>query len=564
MGRFSVPYPYVDARRWGDGRDPYYQTDVQLRSMNQQRDIADIASNESMMRLKAYIDYLKIQEEKAITSLGLVYQGNQKQYNIFDATNFGKNVDLDKIQKKLQALTEEYENATETFKQDMQKTVSPRKHLSNYSYADFYQLFAQALQGESISASQALEAILKPLRQECLRISKTHDGTIQNTASELKDSVFAGYSKALSYFIALEKDPLYKDIFTPQQKADLETLKSILSSRDLLRQTRKTIAAQEQGGKFSVDSKAGKITIVANPNSLLKSISMSLQQLNRKDIPKSIEKLLGKLGRNTGSRGFSGGQLTETFTYNLEYDSVFSEYENENYRDELAELEMLNDITERLNASIKRRRTVKTDINLNGYGASIKVGQKEQTKVDTRSSYYTFVNFIGQYLEGAPIAAALLKPENMHIVINTILKNGNFQSNALNEALSLMAYAFFGATNPNFLVNGVKNLYFKSDVNSKTKTNLNENIMTINEKGQITLVSAYLENIYNALLEAYSDSEKSTLTHTTFNGTAQGHDNELTELSHPHPATRRYGEVGDILQSIEITTYIKTFQPVLG
>jgi hypothetical protein len=83
------------------------------------------------------------------------------------------------------------------------------------------------------------------------------------------------------------------------------------------------------------------------------------------------------LGRNTGSRGFSGGQLTETFTYNLEYDSVFSEYENENYRDELAELEMLNDITERLNASIKRRRTVKTDINLNGYGASIKVGQKE-------------------------------------------------------------------------------------------------------------------------------------------------------------------------------------------
>ena len=562
MARCSVPYPYVDARRWGDGKDPYYKTDIYVSSANVIRDEKDIEANPSMIRLKEYIEYIKQREQSALLSLGLNYQGNQVQYNIFDATNFDKKVDLEKIQKKLQSLSQEYNSATEAFKKDIQKSLSPNKHLSNYSYADFYKLFEQALSGDMPSASQALEAILKPLQQECERISANHDGTIQNTAHALKDTVFAGYSKVLSYFISLQKDPNYKNLFTPEQQADLNTLKNILFSKELLRQTRKTIATQEQGGKFSVISRAGKVTIIANPNVLLTSIKQSLQQLNRKDIPKAIEKLLGKLGRNIGSRGFSGGTLSETFNYDLTYDYAFSAHDNEAYRDQSAELKLMADITTRLNDSIKRRRTVKTDLNINGYGASVKVGQKDQTKLDTRSSYYTFVNFIGQYIEGSPIAALLLKPENMHIVINTILKEGTFQSSALNEALATMAYAFFGATNPDFLVNGAKNLYFKSDL--KNKTNLNENVLIINEEGQITLISAYLENIYKALIESYKNSEKSTLTQTTFSGASQTNpNNKYPELDYPHPATKRYNEVGTILQSIEVTTYIKTFQPVL-
>jgi hypothetical protein len=61
---------------------------------------------------------------------------------------------------------------------------------------------------------------------------------------------------------------------------------------------------------------------------------------------------------------------------------------------------MYNNIEENLTAALNRRRAVKTDIFLDideGYGISVKSGQHDTTKLDTRSNFYTFINFISQY-----------------------------------------------------------------------------------------------------------------------------------------------------------------------
>lgn len=561
MKRFSIPYPYVNAGRWGDGKDPFYSEEIFISHANAQRDIADIASHPSLVQLKAYIDYIKGQEQAALAKMGLQYIDGQKQYNLFEAKNFNP-ATLQNIQNKLNNLKQEYDNATQAFNQQIQGAVSSRKYLSNYTYADFYKFFAQALKaGTSPSPQQVLNIILTPMMQECQRVSHNQNTTLQNSAHLLEKSIFEGYSKILSYFIEVKHD--YPHIFTPQQQADLDTLKQLLASKKLLRKTRNTYKPQAQGGKFTVAGPTNSATVTINVDSLLKSIKMSLQQLNKKDIPKAIERLIGKLGSNVGSRGFSGGDVTETFSYKVgyEYDYKFDENSLEEQLHTRKELEMMNAINKRLEDSITRRRTVKTDINLKGYGASIKVGQEKMTKLDTRSSYYSFVNFISQYLEGVPIAQQLLKPNNIHIIINTILQNGNYDSDALNAALSVMAYAFFGATNANFLKDGVENAYFKSDLTKKT--NLNENVFIINDSGQITLISGYLENIYNALLMSIDDNTKNSLVQVTFNGTTQDY-NTPAELKNPHPDYRQYNQVPELLQSIEISTYIQTYQPVIS
>ena len=556
MGQFPIPYPYANAANWsGNNGDPSYSKDLYISYANKPREENNIKSAEAMVRLQSYIDYIKGREKAAIESLGLKYNQKQKQYNIFEATKFDKTVNLKDIQTEQQNLINLYNNANVIYKKDIQKSLSSQKHLSNYSYADFYKLFSKALlNGSPPSASEALDAILGPLRQECQRITASQNSSLENSAHKLKDSIFLGYSKILSYFLDLYKQEEYQNIFTKEQQKDLDTLKQILSSKKLLRKTDNTISVDNYDSKFTVEGQAGAVTVTTNPQILLNSIDRSLQQLNRKDIPKAIEKLFGSLGQNVGSSKFSGGELK----YLLKLDYNF-DMEKPKDPDEAAEFKMMSDIKTRLENSLKRGRTVKTDIILNEYGASIKVGQKEQIKVDTRSSYYSFVNFIGQYVEGSSIAASLLEPTNMHIIINNILKNGYFSSDALNAALATMAYAFFGATNPNFLVDGAKNLYFKKDLD----TNLNENILIINEQGTITLISAYLENIYNALVESYENNQKQNIMHVYFNGPTGNNEKITARTSHPHPDYARYAEVGSILQSIEATTYIKTFQPVI-
>lgn len=571
MAKWFLPYPYVEPARWGtDLRDPAYGADFRyLNSFNNPQK-QNLENDTRIIQLNEYIEYLQSKEEELFNKLGIKYSGSDKKYNIFSSTNLK---DIKTIEEKVRKKRTRYQNASNTFSQNLTKTLSSQKLLKNYTYSDFYQLFEGILTNSSnMGINAVINNILAPIRTELSRITKKSNATINADLAALDNetTIWQGYSKILAYIIAISKECSIDSAL----ETELSVLEQKLQQLKLMPNIRNLIGTSQQSGKFILNNNLSNqtTTVEINAKELLKSIKGSLLSYSREDLPGQIEKALSKLGKSTGQKRFSGGN-TQALVDIMDFQipiiwENLTEEEEPLYLSQLNEFEKINKL---LNDSIKRSRTVKTDFNLPGnFGVSVKVGQhgqgeREGIKLDTRKTFYNFINFISQYKEGQPIAQTLMEPENLHILINNLLKFGKFKSEVLDKALSIIAFIFFGATNKNYLILDVNtnkkqyNQYFQKD--GTLKTNLNENIIMVDENGDITCISAYLIAIRDALVSGIKENnKKDVFQHTVFQYPKTNYISDPASLEHPHPSTGKNAKsAAEILQKTSVFTYIDSY-----
>lgn len=150
--------------------------------------------------------------------------------------------------------------------------------------------------------------------------------------------------------------------------------------------------------------------------------------------------------------------------------------------------------------ALKYRRNAKADITYSigntSYGISAKAGQEERIKLDTRGSFYSFLNFIGHYKYGAPIASSLENESNILTILGTLTPEGfSYSFSELNKALSVIAYSFFGYVDENVSIDLD---YFYGADGALSKYQNNTVIFT--DKGEIKKISPYLEAIRQTVL----------------------------------------------------------------
>lgn len=150
--------------------------------------------------------------------------------------------------------------------------------------------------------------------------------------------------------------------------------------------------------------------------------------------------------------------------------------------------------------ALKYGRNAKADVTYSignaSYGISAKAGQEERIKIDTRGSFYSFLNFIGHYKYGAPIAESLENENNIETILGTLTPEGfSYSFSELNKALSVIAYSFFGYVDDKASID-LTYFYGADDALSKYQNNA----VIFTDKGEIKKISPYLEAIKQTVL----------------------------------------------------------------
>lgn len=551
MAHFPIPYLYANPSFWGDPRDKYYGEDfvgMPYQGANQKNE-----KNTIFIKMYEYIKYIENKERNLMVKL--------KVTNL-EAPTFSLWTDTSLLtasamaREALGSITKrQNEIANSTLDSFYETQIQSIKEITEEtSLKEVSAFILQQLQNQSsdqISISTFLPSIMKPV-QKVLSQSRAKEG--QDWEDFLNTQ-----AKLFSYIIDFFKDESVKAAVgnTKWYSTYLPTVQLIeqeLKTFKLKRDTKKVFGIQTTDTKFTSNGRNGTITVNLAP--FRKSVNGSLNNFIRKGFPTLVEEQLTKAlsslnAQHTGAKASIGGTqyLFEYIVPEIEYTQ--QDEEENNYEKKYLK-NMYDNIRGNLSNALEKRRTVKSDIFLDideGYGISVKSGQKETTKLDTRSNFYTFINFISQY--SPEIANTLLQPQNLHILINIVQSQGSFNSPNLNEALNMIAYAFFGAT-----ANAQLNEYTKyfDEIGEK----YGENVLIINDDGICTRISVYLWQIYYALLNNTKAKDALYSTSTTFTG-GNSYEPSQDYPETPHPSYHQVKETPDFLKSIAVATYIKTF-----
>lgn len=549
MANFPIPYLYENPAFWGDPRDKLYGVDFinlpyQDKNVDNEREMA-------LLKMSEYILYIESKEKALMSQLGVTKIADNGTFSLWDS-NFLQNAKAKEARDKIKKRQEEIRNINV---EDYYETSlsSIQQITKNTSVKEVSAFILNSLMGQSknISISQFIPQVLNPISKI---LYQQHDETEWQYFLETQ-------TKLLSYIIDFFNDKnIPKQIKNTRWYLNnyqiVQDLAAELKKAKLKRDTRKVWGEKTGDTKFSANSKNGTVTI--NIAELQQSIKGSLHSFKRKGFPKLVEdEVASALGaEHTGSKASSGGTI-----YNLEYilpEVSFYENKEEKTREEQQLEKMYTEISGFLESSLEHRRTVKSDIYFpdlyekeKGYGISIKSGQNEITKLDTRSNFYTYINFISQY--SPAIAKALLLPQNLHILINNVQADGTFHSDSLNAAVSMIAYAFFGSTSIAEINNQTK--YFDEKIGQK----YTENVLIINDEGTCTRISTYLRQIYNAIRDNINKEKSSLLLSTTFTSGAKGIEEQKEKPIEPHPSLHQLSKTPEYLKNIAVETYIKTF-----
>lgn len=552
MANFPIPYLYVNPSFWGDPRDSYYGEDfvgMPYQGKNQENQ-----KNTVFMKMYDYIKYIESKEENLMKKL---------QVNNLKATTFSLWEDTPLLsvssdaRDALIAITERQNKIANEVVDNYYETQieSTREITEETSLKEVSAFILKQLQNpstEQIPISTFLPAVMKPVQKILSQPNRKNE---QDWKYFLETQ-----AKLFSYIIDFFKDTTVRETvgntkwYTTYFPA-IQQMEQELRAYELKRDTKKVVGVQTSDTKFSFSGRNGNVMINLTPYK--KSVNGSLNNLIRKGFPTMVEEQLTKAlshlnASHTGAQASTGG-TTFLFQYIIpEIQYTEEDEEEKNYEKKYLK-NMYDGIKTNLSAALERRRTVKSDIFLDideGYGISVKSGQPDITKLDTRSNFYTFVNFISQY--SPEIANTLLQPRNLHILINIVQSQGSFNSPNLNEALNMIAYAFFGAT-----ANAQLNEYTKyfDEIGKK----YGENVLIINDDGICTRISTYLWQIYYSLLSDTKAKDMLYSVSTTFTGGAKHtQSNEYPE--NPHPSYHQVNtETPNFLKNIAVTTYIKTF-----
>lgn len=542
MANFPIPYLYKNPAFWGDSRDLFYGTDFV--NLPYQDKNVDNEKKATLKKMEEYILYIKKKEEALMTYLGIT-DFTKKVFSLAESTKMNEiNSQLKASLEQIQMRKKEIQDAdiTQYFNTKV-KQITSTTTIKTVSKTILKNLFNNS-SSASIDIATFLTEILGPIQTILQQNPKVKQGAQWDYFLETQ-------TKLLSYIIDFFHSPEAQQFsnsswYIQYYKIVLE-LEKELKKTGKKRKTRDLIKVDSTDSKFTITVNQNELQVSVNMKPLQKSVTASLEAFTRKDFPKMVEEMLAKGlgGRNTGSKGFSGGMI-----YNFEITLPDVEfYQNFDESEQLQQQLIQSKTKELLQLALKGRRTVKSDIFLEtsegNFGISVKTGQQKDTKLDTRSNYFTFINFVSQY--SPAIAEALLQPQNQHILINTVAYEGTFQSSGLNQVLNMIAYAFFGAKGDPYI--NAQTGYF-----NEIGEQYSENVLIINEDGICTRVSTYLEEIYkNLLAQVTTYSLK-----TSFSGTER---EQLpgTSPQIPHPAEEQLYAGVNYLKNIAVETYIKTF-----
>ena len=549
MAKFPIPYLYANPSFWGDPRDDFYGEDfvgMPYQGKNQKNE-----KNTILTKMYEYIKYIESKEEKLMARLQVLNLKTPTFSLWTDTPLLGASEKAKEALAQIASRQNEIaNNNVNTYFRTQLQSIHEITEETSLSEVSGFILSQLQNQPNQISISTFMPSIIKPI-SKILSQSRARDDEWRNFLET--------QAKLFSYIIDFFKDKAVQEAvgntkwYTTYLPV-IQQMEQELKAFDLKRKTKKVAGEKTSDTKFSFNSRNG--TVVVNLEPFRKSVNASLNSLIRKDFPKLVEEQLVYAlsdynASHTGSKASTGG-TNYLFNYLLPEIEYTNEDEEENNYEKKYLKRMYDNINENLSTALTRRRTVKSDIFLDlddGYGISVKSGQKDQTKLDTRSNFYTFINFISQY--SPEIAKALLQPQNLHILINIVQAQGTFNSNNLNEALNMIAYAFFGASTNQQLNEYTK--YF-DEVGKK----YGENVLIINDDGICTRISTYLWQIYYVILDNIQIKDSLYSVSTTFTG---GADCEPSDdyPANPYPSYHQLTETPTFLKSIAVSTYIKTF-----
>lgn len=250
----------------------------------------------------------------------------------------------------------------------------------------------------------------------------------------------------------------------------------------------------------SVTQSISGITNNLRGGALEKIIQNILQEGKKEEIIK--ETAIFDFSEVTGAVKVSGGQVKQHHYYD----------ESKKYEEQTEEEKFYSRIKEYKGEALKHARNVKADVvvgnNDTYFGISAKVGQKEGIKLDTRGSFYSFLNFIGHYKHGEAIAEALENPVNVDTILAKMTREGKTVSfSELNKALSVIAYAFFGYFTEDLTLD-VSYFISQSSEEAALKYAYQNNTVIITDQGEIKRISPFLKSI-----KSFLEEEKRQLEH---------------------------------------------------
>lgn len=401
------------------------------------------------------------------------------------------------------------------------------------------EILGQTIEGNSIPASLQTQ-LYSLVRDEIIDIilRNKKDTNIVTLENKIFTEIYQYYHKLLELaktnsksanFIKIIEKSFSKilAIFSklPQELLDFEERKTFSSYKVLnpvanIEKTREEYLAELSAENLTIGAASKEKIIFYNKGtpvyelnieaiitSVRSSISGILNNLRGTSLEEKIAQAFkngSEGGQKTGNIKIYGGTLTFSPTIKGSKKNRMSKETKKAYQDQLQNL---------LQYSLKYGRNIKADtvvtIDDQQFGISAKAGQKNSIKIDTRGSFYSFINFISQYEDGAPIAEALVQPHNIAAILGEMGADGNgFTSPELNAALGVIVYSFFGFYDENFIVGDYS--YFFSNNPEITQAYQN-NTVIITDEGLIKRISPYLQRIYDVLNSDWTEAENLAL-----------------------------------------------------
>lgn len=549
MANFPIPYLYKNPAFWGDRRDSYYNTDF-VNLPYQDKNIEN-EKEAVLIRMETYIKDIKAKELALMNAWGIL-NTNSETFLLKDASI------LTETNKKLQSALNQLKilNDETNEKELSQFTQTSLKNIQNINASTTLKTASKFILNNflsnnagNISIEDFLDQSLGPIQKVLAKNNpKTKTG---KQWKDFLDSQAKMLSYTIDFFNSLPNNFKQTDWYINYRQL-INELEEDLKSNGKKRTTKDVFDVESDITKFSISQDGQTITVNLKP--LQNSVKKSLQSLLRQGFAGKVEKLLSQAlsAELSGSKGFSGGI---PFTFNiLQPEIIYEEddLEKEEFKQDMNSIKKHTELL--LNNALKGRRTVKADLlweddNNETFGISIKSGQHNQTKLDTRSNYFTFINFISQY--SPAIAEALLLPQNQHILVNIIANTGTFHSDSLDSILNMIAYAFFGAKSED-------NINEKTQYFTEESKKYAENVIIINDEGVCTRISTYLTKIYEAIRADIQRQDMIYSLRTTFSGPKK-ESFQGPPPPHPHPAKSQLLEGANYLKNIAVETYIKTY-----
>ena len=279
--------------------------------------------------------------------------------------------------------------------------------------------------------------------------------------------------------------PVSNDIL--EMKQGLQKLQNSTKEERLKREKKRMTKIDAKVIRIEQD---GETLYELNFGAIIKSVTQSITGITSNLRGKALEELISRALQ--GETTIAIGSIPLSSNVELTGDARTSGGAVQSYGNKI--------IDQYKQTALKYGRNAKADITYSignaSYGISAKAGQEERIKLDTRGSFYSFLNFIGHYKYGAPIAESLENENNIEAILGTLTPEGfSYSFSELNKALSVIAYSFFGYVDDNASID----LTYFYGANGELSRYQN-NAVIFTDKGEIKKISPYLEAIKQTVL----------------------------------------------------------------